>query len=544
MGTMKINNYQVFEKIRPGLGGGLLTAIKVNLNPVLISPCNEDAEILVVQCQVNDQKIRIINGYGPQDDDELARRLDFWMSLEREIISAKDNNCLVLVQLDANAKVGRSVILSDPNQTSENGKLLLEMLERENLFLQNISAKCKGVITRQRFTKHGVEQSVLDYIITCEKLQGVLEEMLIDEDQTFSLMKYASAKGTKKIVKSDHNVIYASFDLQYQNINFKKPRSEFFNLKNKECQEVFSTVTDSSIKFQKCFQGDKSFPEKCKTFLKSVDDTLHQCFRKIRVGKTKESPEIQKLLDEKSNLQILIGTNINSLEESEAKSKITEIETLISILCAKKNCEMVKQFTSTLGNGNFSQAGMWKLKNQLVPKEMDPPMAKQDKRGNLITAPAALKNLYLETYVERLRPREIKPNLISNYLSKVELWELRFSYLKTQKTSEWSEADLDGALKTLKSNKSRDPAGLINDIFKPAVIGKDLKFALLNFLNGIKSEFYFPTEVLKSNITSIYKRKGSRLSMENDRGIFGLSVYKKMIDKLIYLENIPSLMRI
>ena len=114
---------------------------------------------------------------------------------------------------------------------------------------------------------------------------------------------------------------------------------------------------------------------------------------------------------------------------------------------------------------------------------------------------------------------------------------LRFSYLKTQKTSEWSEADLDGALKTLKSNKSRDPAGLINDIFKSAVLGKDLKFALLNFLNGIKSEFYFPNEVLKSNITSIYKRKGSRLSMENNRGIFGLSVYNKMIDKLIYLEK-------
>ena len=94
------------------------------------------------------------------------------------------------------------------------------------------------------------------------------------------------------------------------------------------------------------------------------------------MGKRKENPEIQKLLDEKSNLQILIGSNMNSFEKAEAKSKITEIEILISNLCAKKNCEMVKQFTSTLGNGNISQAGMWKLKNQLVPKEMDPPMAK------------------------------------------------------------------------------------------------------------------------------------------------------------------------
>ena len=93
MGSIKINNYQEFEKIRPGLGGGLLTGIKENLNPVLISPCNEDAEILVILCQINDQNICIINGYGSQDDDELTRRLHFWMSLGLEMISAIDDNC-------------------------------------------------------------------------------------------------------------------------------------------------------------------------------------------------------------------------------------------------------------------------------------------------------------------------------------------------------------------------------------------------------------------------------------------------------------------
>ena len=72
-------------------------------------------------------------------------------------------------------------------------------------------------------------------------------------------------------------------------------------------------------------------------------------------------------------------------------------------------------------------------------------------------------------------------------------------------------------------------------------MGKDLENALLQLINGIKREFYFPNEVLKSNITSIYKRKGSRLEMDNDRGIFGLSVFKKIIDKLIYVEKYPLL---
>ena len=149
-------------------------------------------------------------------------------------------------------------------------------------------------------------------------------------------------------------------------------------------------------------------------------------------------------------------------------------------------------------------------------------MAKQDKYGNLITAPEALKNLYLETYVERLKHREIRPELKNNYLKKLELWEMRFSHLKTRSTDAWTKKELSVTLKTLKNNKSRDPAGLINEIFKPPVMGRDLEDALLQLINGIKMEYFSPPEVLKSNI--IYKRKGSGLDMENDRGIFGLSV--------------------
>ena len=151
-------------------------------------------------------------------------------------------------------------------------------------------------------------------------------------------------------------------------------------------------------------------------------------------------------------------------------------------------------------------------------------MAKQDKYGNLITAPEALKNLYLETYVERLKHREIRPELKNNYPKKMELWEMRFSHLKTRSTDAWTKKELSVTLKTLKNNKS---TGLINEIFKPPVMGRDLEDALLQLINGIKMEYFFPPEVLKSNITSIYKRKGSRLDMENDRGIFGLSVFKK-----------------
>ena len=544
MGSVKINDYQVFEKLRPGLGGGLLTAISQSLSPVLISPIKEDTEILIVQCLVNDMKLRVINGYGPQDDAPLADRLGFWSSLEQEIIIAKDANCSVIVQLDANAKVGRSVIQSDPNvSTSENGKLLLNMVDRENMHILNCSPLCRGSITRQRITPKNEEKSILDYVITCDKMHQLLESMVIDDDQIFSLTKYASTKGRQKIIKSDHNIMYAKFSIQYQNLNSQRPRQEIFNLKNKECQEIFSEESENNVQLQKCFKSDKTFSSQCKTFLKSIDGLLHKCFRKVRVGKKIENSEIQKLLDEKLKIQKKIKLTLIKEERIVAQQEMVEIEQRISKLSSERNCEIVNNYTKSLGtlDGRFSQLGMWKLKNQLVPKDMDPPMAKQDKYGNLITTPEALKKLYLETYVDRLNHREIKPDMKNHYLKKMELWNMRFSHLKSQITDDWTTDELSKTLKTLKTNKSRDPSGLINEIFKPPVIGKDLEESLRQFINGIKREFYFPPEVLYSNITSIYKRKGSRLDMNNDRGIFGLSVFKKIIDKIIYIEKYPLL---
>lgn len=47
--------------------------------------------------------------------------------------------------------------------------------------------------------------------------------------------------------------------------------------------------------------------------------------------------------------------------------------------------------------------------------------------------------------------------------------------------------------------------------------------------------------MMLSNITSIHKNKGSRLSLENDRGIFIQTVLKKVLDKLIYAGNIDTI---
>ena len=106
------------------------------------------------------------------------------------------------------------------------------------------------------------------------------------------------------------------------------------------------------------------------------------------------------------------------------------------------------------------------------------------------------------------------------------------------KSEPWKLKELNKVLKSLKNNKTKDPHGMINEIFKPGVIGPDLKNALLQLFNGMKSNLEIPDYMTLANISSLYKNRGSKFDMENQRGIFILTVLKKISDKLMFLTTL------
>ena len=170
-------------------------------------------------------------------------------------------------------------------------------------------------------------------------------------------------------------------------------------------------------------------------------------------------------------------------------------------------------------------------------------MAKQDDDGNIITASKPLKKLYLDTYKNRLKNREMKSELMDVYFLKMDLWKMRLANMKEMKSLPWKHDELSLVLKSLKNNKSMDPNGMINEVFKHGSIGTDLKKALLILFNGIKKNQHIPEYLTLSNITTIFKNKGSRLNLDNDRGIFILTVVKKILDKLIYVDKYSEIDR-
>ena len=164
--------------------------------------------------------------------------------------------------------------------------------------------------------------------------------------------------------------------------------------------------------------------------------------------------EIGSMYSEKADLKILLGNTQNIKEKEVIKNKLAMIEAEIIEYEASTNAKVVAEQVEHLDSlgGKFNQNGMWKIKRKLFPRGVDPPTAKKDEHGNIITEPGALKLLYLNTYKNRLKHRRICERYENIRQLKSELWELRFESLKNKPTKKWTIDELERATKSLKNN--------------------------------------------------------------------------------------------
>ena len=113
---------------------------------------------------------------------------------------------------------------------------------------------------------------------------------------------------------------------------------------------------------------------------------------------------------------------------------------------------------------------------------------------------------------------------------------MRKELCENRKSKPWKMKHLEAVLKDLKKDKARDPHGWINEIFKEGVAGKNLKKSLLIYFNKMKEQNQVPDFVRLADVTTIYKGKGEKSDLNNDRGIFIVTIFHSLMMKLIYKD--------
>ena len=534
-GKIQIENFHIFESIRKNKEkGGSLIGVHQSLSPVLIQEYNESFELIVIEIKVNDKEIRVITGYGPQEGWKEEERSQFFIALEKEVVSAEIANKSVIIEMDANSKLGPIVIDGDPHPQSSNGKMLADIIEKHGMIVVNgLKTKRRGLITREKCTIRSVEKSIIDLVIVSADLLDDIVNIHIDEEKEYALSKIIKTKNGTKVVNSDHNSIFTSFKFQYTTSQIN-PKIEIYNLKNKECQKRFFEETNNTNSLSKIFDTDKDLSVQTKKFIKRLEGFVKKCFRKIKIG-TKTDKNIDLLFNERRILKCKTDT--------ESKIKLEQIE---QILAEKIGDSMYKQVEKEVEGidgetgGNFS-GKFWKLRKKLFPRSVEPPTAMKDEFGNVVTSPSDIIKETIKHYTNLFDTKPINESF-SHIVNNVEkLCEQNVENAYLNKTPPWTMDELTSVLKSLKNEKSADPYGFINEIFKPNVAGHDLKLAILKMVNRIKEEGMIP-EVLKyCNISSIFKNKGSKSDFSAYRGIFRVTIMRYIVDRLIYNDEYDTI---
>ena len=144
-----------------------------------------------------------------------------------------------------------------------------------------------------------------------------------------------------------------------------------------ECDDLLA-VSNMNISVQK----------KSELFLKNLNNIFHQTLKKSRIGGN-TAHETVGLMKAKSILKVHLRNVQNEGMKLFLSKKIDSIENLISSDCAEENVKKFNEYIQSVEteSGGFSLHGMWKLKSKLCPRPKDPPTAKLDRNGRLVTNP-------------------------------------------------------------------------------------------------------------------------------------------------------------
>ena len=219
---------------------------------------------------------------------------------------------------------------------------------------------------------------------------------------------------------------------------------------------MFLKKTDETRKLRQCFLKAGNLKAQSKKWFNELKSICHNSFRKI-IHNSKVKVTETSILLEKRRKCIQGLKNCEESEREKLNDELNQLENQVSELVARDNRNKVVDNFQSISDrgGKLTNNNMWKLKRKVFPKNKETlPFAKKDCDGKLVTSHQQLKELYLDTFVHRLRSRPTKKAYSYLRFLKEKLWSKRLEYAKRKKSKDWQIESLDKVLKSLKTTKA------------------------------------------------------------------------------------------
>ena len=517
--TESFSGYTFFHRKREGnLGGGVGILVKNDFRHN-IAPHTTDRPLEIMWLSVfRDNNTPLLIGvyYGKQESRTTNDEIDREMVLLEEEITEMQSDGEVLVVMDGNARIG---LLGEP--VSRNGKFLLRVLKNLNLHVINNSEKCKGKITRVN-TKNSSEYSAIDFAVVSEGAKPWVQNMLIDEDGLFKV------KGRNP---SDHNTIVIEMHIsgtyypkteKRTTWNIYAPESKWESFANEIIQRYNKSraiIGDSSIDIDKRYK--KWFLELENAARKTIGKTT------IKEGHNeKPSAVVKQLNQEKKHLKSRIHSDIDAAEKQMLINEYKHLQEKTKEQIVNEKTEKIRErFEKIISEP--SRHTFWKEKKKITRNPASECIIIKDKYGKRHFEPSMIKENIAIYYEDLYKNKEYlhhpyHDDLITRtnvYLSNREFENEYYNSLPTFQ-------EINGIVEQKKNGKST--TDIKNEMLKRP--GECMVHFLQPLIATIWAEETIPEEWNKGHITSLYKGKGDKETLNNYRPITTSSAIGTIIE--------------
>ena len=515
---VKIPGYKVITNNNKSNKGGVLIGIKESLEPVTIEVKSEQDthESLWIKIDNGKNKIRLGIIYAPQENKSTVQTLQsMYNSIEEEIKTADRNDENLMIVGDFNCKVG-AAIPGNREEITKSGKLLCNLIKKWKLDLVNSLPVCEGKWTRiEKETK-----TIIDYAITRTRDRDGMSLALIDEEKTITPYRISD-----KIVYSDHCAIL--MEINWAKTNFAKAKSrKVINMKQLRAKTENAGLNEIA-------QGKGSIKSLYTGWQGKLNEIIESCSR-VQKNKKSKLKAVRILMKEKRK------TKKERLAERDKKKRrlLLVKERLIDEFIVKENKieqgNKIKKVADDIKRkGGVKSGAFWDFKKKIDGPKTSARTAIKGKNGQIIEDIEAIKEEYKEFYKDILTVKSAttwEEKLAEEINNTIHGCLEASEFMKKCKVEKTTRAELDFYIKKIKKKHTRDRQGMSNAMVK--IMGKDFIDSLLTLINKIEESPVIPDEWDEMEILSFHKNKGSKLELENRRGIFITNTISKLFEKI------------
>ena len=95
------NEFQIFYLNRQNKhGGGIAVGVDKSIESTLVREGDDTIEAVSIQVVLGEIPTRLVVGYGPQENDAMEKKTNFWNFIENEVVEAELSGYGIIIQMD------------------------------------------------------------------------------------------------------------------------------------------------------------------------------------------------------------------------------------------------------------------------------------------------------------------------------------------------------------------------------------------------------------------------------------------------------------